>query len=70
MATIDGSLDGSGRADEIALMTDRDATIDIEVKNDGPGSHIEATTTKKPRVINRSSGGSRSLDATRRRRRF
>ena len=58
--------DGSGRVD-------RDAIIEYSAagtKSDGHGSPITATTTKKLRVINRSSGASRSLAAVRRRRRF
>ena len=68
--TTDGPRDGSDRVGEIALMTDRDATIEFnpsEATTDIPGSHIAATTPKKLRCINKSSGASRSPDATRRR---
>ena len=69
----DGPRDGSSRDAEIALMTDRDATIESNptgVTSNSPGSRIAATSTKKLRVINKSPGASRSPDATRRQRRF
>ena len=72
-ATTDDPRDGSDRAGEIALMTDRDATIEctaVGATSDSRASRIAATMTKKLRVISRSSGASRSPDATQRRRRF
>ena len=73
MATTPGPRDGSGRAGEIALMTVHGATTECtpaEAMSDSHTSGIAATTTKKLRDINRSSGASRSPDAAQRRRRF
>ena len=71
--TTRGVYDGSGRAGEIALMTDRDETTEcttVGATSDGRPSGIVATTPKKPRCINKSPGASRSPAASRRRRRF
>ena len=73
--TTGGPRDGSGRAGEIALMIDQEATNEypatVEATSNSRGNPNAATaTTKKPRGINRSSGGSRSPDVTRRQRRF
>ena len=71
--TTDGPRDGSSRAGEIALMMVHGATIECtspEATSDNSVSRIAATTTKKLRCINKSSGGNRSPAAARRRKRF
>ena len=51
--TTRGPRDGSGRADEISVMTIRDATIDTEAKNDKRGSRIAAMMTKKLQFVSK-----------------
>ena len=71
--TTPGPHDGSGRGDEIALMTVHGATIEYTSRETTSANHVSrivAVTPLKLRCINKSPGGSRSLDATRRRRRF
>ena len=68
-----GPRDGSDRAGEIVLMTVHGVTIECTTagaKSGSSESRIAATMTEKLRFISRSTGGNRSPDAVRRRRRF
>ena len=71
--TTPGPRDGSSRAGEITLMTDRDETSECstaEARSGNTESRIAATMTRKLRVISKSSGASKLLVAAQHRRRY